>query len=142
MEEANMKDLARIWASVFFIILLASALPGAEDWTQQTFQAPADEVYAAAKKVIRQHHEIKSTDDTARTVRFHVGMTAWSWGYNVDLNVEPTGERTSVARATVARSGGKTFSWGSGQKEVKKIWRWMTDELNQNAQGQGGEKPK
>jgi hypothetical protein len=137
-----MKERARIWASLLFIFLLAPALLGSEEWTQQTFQVPADEVYAAAKKVIAQHHEIKSSDDTARTIRFHIGTTAWSWGYNVDLNVEPAGELTSLARATVARSGGQTFSWGSGQKEIKKIWRWISDELNKNAQGKDAKERK
>lgn len=130
-----MKKLARILTLAFSVFLFSQALHGAEEWTQQAFSATADEVYTAAKKVIGQHHEIKSKDDAARTVRFHIGMTAWSWGYDGDLKIEPDRERTSVGRVTIARSGGKALSWGSGQKEIKKIWRWISDELNKHTPG-------
>jgi hypothetical protein len=80
-------------------------------------------------KVIALHHEIKSKDPENRVVRFHVGTTAWSWGYNIGLSVEPQSNDTSLVKVAIEKSGGPVYSWGSGKKEVLKIFRWMEDDL-------------
>jgi hypothetical protein len=79
--------------------------------------------------VIALHHEIKSKDSESRVVRFHIGTTAWSWGYNVGLSVEPQSNGTSLVKVGIEKSGGPAFSWGSGKKEILKIFRWMEDDL-------------
>jgi uncharacterized protein (TIGR01244 family) len=62
-------------------------------------------------------------------VTFHVGITAWSWGYNMILKVAPGENNTSAVSVEVARSGGKAVSWGSGKKEVQKIFSGIEKEL-------------
>ena len=111
------------------VITFSSVLLTAQDWTSKRFASPPDEVYKSAVKVIALHHEIKSKDPEIRVVRFHVGTTAWSWGYNVGLSVEPQSNGTSLVKVGIEKSGGPAFSWGSGKKEILKIFRWMEDDL-------------
>jgi len=49
-------------------------------------------------------------DELNHVVTFHVGVTAWSWGYNMILKVTPGANETSDVAVEVARSGGKTVS--------------------------------
>ena len=119
------------------LILLAAMLAisvaadePAPEWSKKTFAAPADKVFAVAlKSIAAQHHEVKSTDDANKVVSFHVGTTAWSWGYNMVLKVTPTENNSSNVSIEIARSGGKAVSWGSGKKEVGKIFAGMEKEL-------------
>lgn len=100
------------------------------DWAKRDYSAPADHVFAAALRSIQeQHHEVKSKDDGNRTVDFHVGTTAWSWGYNMRLTVTPIDEAHARAIVELSRSGGKAVSWGSGKKEVRKILAGIDAEL-------------
>lgn len=101
----------------------------AQDWTQHQFNASPARVYQAAVKVIGLHHEIKSKDPENHSIRFHVGTTAWSWGYNMGLSVEAKGDQASVAKVAIEKSGGPALSWGSGKKEVQKIFKWIEDDL-------------
>jgi hypothetical protein len=102
----------------------------APDWSKKTFNAPPDRVFAAALKSIAvQHHEVKTKDDASMVVTFHVGMTAWSWGYNMSLKVVPGANNGSDVSVEIARSGGKAVSWGSGKKEVLKIFAGIDKEL-------------
>ena len=110
-------------------ITLLPLLLSAQDWTTKRFASPANDVYKSAVKVIALHHEIKSKDPENRVVRFHVGTTAWSWGYNMGLSVEPQSNGTSLVKVATEKSGGPAFSWGSGKKEVLKIYRWMENDL-------------
>jgi hypothetical protein len=106
--------------------------PGQEtpDWAKRDYAGPADLVFAAALKSIQeQHHEVKSKDDANYIVDFHVGMTAWSWGYNMRLTATPIDAAHSRVVVGVSRSGGKTVSWGSGKKEVRKILAGIDAEL-------------
>ena len=86
---------------VTFLLLIGSVIAQEPpDWAKRDYSAPADQVFAAALKSIQeQHHEVKSKDDGNRTVDFHVGTTAWSWGYNMRLTVTPIDE--AHARAVV-----------------------------------------
>lgn len=68
---------------LLIVIWCGSLAAAAQDWTQHEFSASPDRVYQAAVKVIGLHHEIKGKDPDNRIVRFHVGTTAWSWGYNM-----------------------------------------------------------
>jgi hypothetical protein len=106
-----------------------SLVASAQDWRRKQFVAPANDVYKSAVRVIALHHEIESKDPENRVVRFHVGTTAWSWGYNVGLRVDPQPNGTSLVKVAIEKSGGPVFSWGSGQKEILKIFRWMEDDL-------------
>jgi hypothetical protein len=102
----------------------------APDWSKRTFAAPSDQVFAAAlNSISAQHHEINSKDPASGTVTFHVGMTAWSWGYNMILKVAPTADNGSEVTVEIERSGGKAVSWGSGKKEVVKIFNGIQSEL-------------
>lgn len=115
-------------------LILASCVPAEEpapDWSKRTFSAPADRVFSAAlKSIAAQHHEVKSKDEVNRVVRFHVGVSAWSWGYNMILKVATAENNTSNVFIEIARSGGKAFSWGSGKKEVQKIFNGIEKELS------------
>jgi hypothetical protein len=106
-----------------------SLVASAQDWRMRQFASPADEVYKSAVKIIGLHHEIESKDPENRLVRFHVGTTAWSWGYNIGMVVEPQTDGTSLAKVAIEKSGGPALSWGSGKKEVLKIFRWIGDDL-------------
>lgn len=100
------------------------------DWSRKAFAAPPDQVYSAAlKSIAAQHHEVKSQDEATKVVTFHVGMTAWSWGYNMVLKVVPAENSSSNVSIEIARSGGKAVSWGSGKKEVLKIFAGIEKEL-------------
>jgi uncharacterized protein (TIGR01244 family) len=114
-------------------LLLVSSVPAqdvAPDWSKKTFSAPTDRVFTAAlTSIAAQHHEVKSKDDVNRVVTFHVGITAWSWGYNMILKVAPGENHASDVSVEIARSGGKAVSWGSGKKEVQKIFNGIEKEL-------------
>lgn len=102
----------------------------APDWSKKTFAAPPDVLLAAARKSIAaQHHEVKSQDEANKTITFHVGTTAWSWGYNMVLKVVQAADNSSDVSIEIARSGGKAVSWGSGKKEVLKIFAGIEKEL-------------
>jgi len=113
-------------------LLFASATP---DWSQRDFAAPAADVYAASiKSIQQQHHEIKSTDDVHHSVDFHVGTTAWSWGYNMTLAVSSIDDTHTRVTIGISRSGGKAVSWGSGKKEVQKIFTGIDKQLGGTAE--------
>lgn len=108
-------------------LLLAQEAP---DWSKRDFDASSSAVFAAALKSIQaQHHEIKSTDNAKHTAEFHVGTTAWSWGYNMKLTVTALDESHSRVVIGISRSGGKAVSWGSGKKEVLKIFNGIASQL-------------
>lgn len=114
------------FAGVVLISLLAFTCTLSADetpeWAKREFSAPPDQVFAAALLSIQeQKHEVKWKDDSLRIVEFHIGTTAWSWGYNMRLTVKPGKEQGALVEMAIARSGGKAFSWGKGSKEVKKI---------------------
>jgi hypothetical protein len=115
----------RKFAIVVFALAAAAlaVCQTAPDWSKRTFAAPPDQVFAAAlNSISTQHHEIKLKDPSTGEVTFHVGMTAWSWGYNMILKVTPAANNTSDVSVEIGRSGGKAVSWGSGKKEVVKIF--------------------
>jgi uncharacterized protein (TIGR01244 family) len=117
---------------IVFLLIVSSvfAQEAAPDWSKKTFPASEDHVFAAALRSIEaQHHELKSKDDVMRVATFHVGVTAWSWGYNMVLKVAPGENNTSNVSVEIARSGGKAVSWGSGKKEVQKIFKGIEKEL-------------
>ena len=109
-------------------LLLAQQPP---DWATREYAASAEKVFAAALKSIQQQkHEMKTVDHERKQVTFHVGTTAWSWGYNMMLTVDAID--ATHAKATVgivSKSGGNAFSWGSGKKEVRKILGGIDAEL-------------
>jgi hypothetical protein len=114
----------RLTPLLFALLLFTEGLLGQEppDWATRDYSVSADKVFAAALQSIQeQRHEVKSKDDGTRTVEFHVGTTAWSWGYNMILTVTPIEEGHARVIVRIARSGGKAVSWGSGKKEVIKI---------------------
>lgn len=114
----------------FFFVASVPADEPAPDWSKRTFSAPGDRVFAAAlKSIAAQHHEVKSKDEVNREVSFHVGVTAWSWGYNMILKVASAENNTSSVSVEIQRSGGKAVSWGSGKKEVQKIFNGIEKEL-------------
>lgn len=117
--------------SLVVLISCPSVFLSAQQWTTRRFDAPPDQVYKAAVRVIALHHDIMSKEPEIRNVRFHIGTTALSWGYNVGLSVEPRSDGTSVAKVAIEKSGGPVFSRGSGKKEILKIFRWMEEDLTQ-----------
>lgn len=68
-------------------------------------------------------------DEANHTAEFHVGTTAWSWGYNMELTVTALDESHSRVVIGISRSGGKAVSWGSGKKEVLKIFNGIATQL-------------
>jgi hypothetical protein len=117
---------------LFTFLLLAWGLGAQEvpDWAKRDYPASADTVFAAALRSIQQqHHEVTAQNDGNRTVDFHVGTTAWSWGYTMRLTVTPIDEGHARVTMKVSRSGGKAVSWGSGKKEVHKILAGVDAEL-------------
>lgn len=123
--------------AIFAFTLIAATVAvcqTAPDWSKRTFAAPPDQVFAAAlNSISAQHHEIQSKDPSTREVTFHVGMTAWSWGYNMILKVAPSADNGSDVSVEIARSGGKAVSWGSGKKEVVKIFNGIESELGKKS---------
>lgn len=120
-------------------VLLLVAFVAAQqppDWTTGVYPGPVDRVFAAALLSIqKQHHEVKSIDDVAHTVDFHVGVTSWSWGYNMRITVTPLSDGKVRVIVGVSRSGSKAVSWGSGKKEVRKILAGIDAELSAQRAG-------
>ena len=122
----------RVLAVLSLFVFSAAAQEPPPEWSTKNFAAPTDQVFAAAlKSISAQRHELQSKDEAGGVIRFHVGITAWSWGYNMILKVAPGESNTSQVSVDIARSGGKTVSWGSGKKEVQKIFAGMEKELAQ-----------
>ncbi len=120
----------RLLALALILAASAAADETAPDWSKKTFAAPPERVFAAAlKSIAAQHHEVKSIDDATKSITSHVGMTAWSWGYNMVLKVVASANNGSDVSIEIARSGGKAVSWGSGKKEVLKIFSGVEKEL-------------
>jgi hypothetical protein len=124
--------------------LLLFALPsGAQDapeWAKRDFDAPANKVYAAALRSIQlQKHEVQRSDPKSYAVDFHVGTTAWSWGYNMRLFVTEIDSDHSHVEVGILKSGGKVLSWGSGKKEVRKVLAGIDAELAAAKAGLGGD---
>ena len=114
------------------LLLLTSLVLGQQppEWAKRNYSGSVDQVFAAALLSIQeQHHEVHSKDDANHTVNFHVGITAWSWGYNMRLTATPLDNGQVQIAIGIARSGGKAVSWGSGKKEVRKILAGIDAEL-------------
>ena len=115
------------------LLLISAAMASAAEepeWAHAKFSQPPDKVFKVALESIeRQKHRVEMQNEKDRTIKFHVGTTAWSWGYNMVLTVKPDGTG-SVCDVAIDRSGGKAVSWGSGKKEVEKIYHWMNEQLN------------
>ena len=110
----------------------AAVAGDAPAWAKRDFSAPINQVYAAAlKSIVWQHHELKAKTENS-SITFHVSTTAWSWGYNMVLTTTPSDEGHTRVVIGISRSGGKTVSWGSGQKEVRKILDGIDAELAGN----------
>jgi hypothetical protein len=129
-----MRKMAVLLSAILLLAFLSwgqeQTAPPAPDWSKRAFSAPPVEVFAAAlKSIAAQHHEVKSKDKANNVVSFHVGTTAWSWGYNMVLKVASSENNASNVSIEIARSGGKTVSWGSGKKEVLKIFEGIEKEL-------------
>jgi len=122
-----------ITALLLLVAMAAPMLVAQEppDWAKREYEAPATQVFAAALRCIQQQkHEVKSKDDHRMQVTFHVGTTAWSWGYNMMLMVDAIdASHSKVVVAVLSKSGGSAFSWGSGKKEVRKILAGIDAEL-------------
>lgn len=103
-----------------------------EAWKKHTVRAMPDATFNAALKVISQHHEIRESNKGLHIIRFHVGTTAWSWGYNVTASIEPFGSDSAEITVSIEKSGGPALSWGSGKKEVGKIFKWIDQELSKS----------
>jgi hypothetical protein len=108
---------------------LAPAATAQDEWKTATFPASLDSVYHAAEIAVAKKHEVKSKDPELHIIRFHVGTTSWSWGYNMSMAIEDAGNGMTRASVEVEKSGGPAFSWGSGKKEVHKIFDQMRNEL-------------
>jgi hypothetical protein len=118
--------------AIAVVVLVAGACFAQEtpEWAMRQYDAPADQVYAAALNSIQvQKHEVQAKNEKIYSVDFHVGITAWSWGYNMRLVVTPIAENRSKVTTGILRSGGKVLSWGSGKKEVRKIYAGIDAEL-------------
>lgn len=121
--------MTRFLTLLSLVALLAVPVRAADDWTTTTFDESPDAVYASAVRVLMLHHKVEAKDPVERIVRFHVGATTWSWGYNIGMVLEERPSGGTSATVAIEKSGGSAMSWGSGQKEVKKIWKWIAEDL-------------
>jgi hypothetical protein len=108
------------------------AIADDEAWKKHTVRASPDATFDAALRVISQHHEVKESNKGLHIIRFHVGTTSWSWGYNMTASIEPFGSDTAKITMSIEKSGGPALSWGSGKKEVGKIFKWIDQELSKS----------
>jgi hypothetical protein len=111
-----------------------------EAWKKHTVRASPEATFDAALKVIAQHHEVKGSNKGLHIIRFHVGTTARSWGYNMTASIEPFGRDSAEITMSIERSGGPALSWGSGKKEVGKIFKWIDQELSRSDKPTGKDK--
>jgi len=102
--------MKRSLLSVVAFLCLSVAMLGQEvpDWAKRTYSASIDQVFAAALRSIQeQHHEVQSKDDTNHNVEFHVGTTAWSWGYHMRLTASAVGNGQVQVGVEVSRLAAK-----------------------------------
>ena len=127
-----------IYSLRFFAIFLALATcvladNSVPDWSKKTFAASAEQVFAAAlKSIAAQHYEVKSKDDVNRVINFHVGASAWSWGYLMALKVSANENNASLVSIEIVRlrsPDGKVSLVADGKKEVQKISAGIEKEL-------------
>jgi hypothetical protein len=119
-------------------LLLSICVQAAErpEWATRTFTGSAADVFLAARaSVLEQRHTITGDDVAAGTLHFHVGTSAWSWGYSMVLKVEEMKPGESSVSIDIDRSGGKAVSWGSGSKEVRKIFAGIDSRLRAASPG-------
>jgi hypothetical protein len=127
MRQLRCLALCSVLAVVASVVGLGQQSP---EWARRDYSAPIEQVFAAALLSLQeQHHEVQAKDDINHTVDFHVGTTAWSWGYNMRLTATPLDKERVRVVVGVSRSGGKAVSWGSGKKEVRKILAGIDAEL-------------
>jgi hypothetical protein len=132
--------LRRLVVVVCWMILfvMPSGAQDAPEWAKRDFDAAANKVFAAALRSIQlQKHDVQRSDPKGYAVDFHVGTTAWSWGYNMRLYVKEIDSEHSHVGVGILKSGGKVLSWGSGRKEVRKILAGIDAELSAAKAGLG-----
>src|ERR1019366_1334806 len=137
----RISSLPGVWMNITrpigVVLLLVATLPAQESapaWSRRKFAAPPAQVFTAAlKSIAAQNHTVKHTDETTGEIFFHVGTTAWSWGYNMVLTVSREKDNSSNVSVETTRSGGKAVSWGSGQKEVRKIFDGIDKYLDKSS---------
>jgi hypothetical protein len=65
--------------------------------TRQRFPFPADQVFAGLKSVLpAAGYEVKSADALIGRIVASAGMSAFSWGEDISISVEPEGEEAAV----------------------------------------------
>jgi hypothetical protein len=112
-------------------VSIGTSASDSPDWATRAFKASPDAVYEAAQRAIMVHHQLKEAEKDSHTLRFHVGTTAWSWGYNMVMRIKSQPDGSSRASVDIDRSGGKAVSWGSGKKEVIKLFDATEQNLKQ-----------
>ncbi len=133
MPEITWKLSLRFLAIFLILATCVLADDSVPDWSKKTFPASAERVFAAAlKSISAQHYEVKSKDDVNRVINFHVGATAWSWGYLMALKVSANENSASHVSIEIVRLGGpegKPSIVAHGKKEVQKIFAGIEKEL-------------
>lgn len=91
--------------------------------SEQAFQhpGPADRVFAATcQALVSLTMTITFADPASGTIRASSGMTMFSWGENLELNVIPVGaEATAVSMGSGLKFG--LIDWGKNRKNIERI---------------------
>jgi hypothetical protein len=110
-------------------IASGSAIGDDNSWTKQTFHASPDAVFSAARIAISKHHDITDIDLEHRTIYFRVGYSLFEWRYSMIASVESSGGESTVLTIIVDKSKRPSFSWGTGKREIRRIFKWTDHEL-------------
>jgi hypothetical protein len=108
----------------------------------ETFDAPPDAVFAAAWRAAEgMAKTIDGVDQSARTLYFNTGMSAWSWnGQNVTVAVIDDGAGGSQLHVGtgIKRTGMSSIqviSWGEGKRVARKLIANVRKQLGAPAPG-------
>ena len=117
-------------AAVALVLAFSTSADGRlPAWSGRTYPAPADQVYAAALKVLAaQHHKPRDTDELNKTIGFHLGMRPPLGGYNLVLKVSSSDQNTSNVSIDLAPQQTPVAN-GTVEREVIKILDGIQTEL-------------
>ncbi len=100
------------FAALIALLSVTASAQEKPDWSPRIFAAPPTAAYHAAELTVARHYKIESREPDLGIINFHVGVTAFSWGYSISLRVEPSGQDHFLVSVEIERAGGESSVLG------------------------------
>jgi hypothetical protein len=95
------------------------------------FNVPADALFMAATKVVREHYKLKDADAKKMALVFRTGTTMATWGFTVTVVIQASGDNQSILGMNVDNGG--NYGWGAQGRFATKFFDWIEEELKNNS---------